>query len=39
MLDTRYAQVNPGPPKPSRILTPRDMLRKSGMELSTEVIE
>lgn len=31
MLDL-YPRVQPGPPRPSRILTPRDMQRKSGME-------
>ncbi len=31
MLDL-YPRVNPGPPRPSRILTTRDMQRKSGME-------
>lgn len=32
MLDITYPQVTPGPPRPSRILTTRDMQRKSGME-------
>ncbi len=32
MLDSPYPSVIPGPPKPSRILTPRDMQRKSGVE-------
>ena len=32
MLDSPYPKVNPGPPRPSRILTTRDMQRKSGNE-------
>ncbi len=32
MLDSPYPSVIPGPPKPSRILTTRDMARKSGIE-------
>lgn len=32
MLDSPYPRVIPGPPKASRILTPRDMQRKSGIE-------
>jgi len=32
MLDTAYARVNAGPPRPSRILTPRDLERHHGHE-------
>ena len=32
MLDTLYPRVSPGPPKASRILTPQDLQRKSGVE-------
>ena len=32
MLDSPYPKVIPGPPRPSRILTTRDMQRKSGIE-------
>ena len=32
MLDTPYRSVNPGPAKASRILSPSDLQRKSGME-------
>ena len=32
MLDNAYPRVIPGPPMASRILTPRDMQRKSGIE-------
>lgn len=32
MLDTPYPSVHPGPPRPSRILTPRDLERHHGRE-------
>ncbi|MBI1173579.1 DUF1989 domain-containing protein [bacterium] len=32
MLDSPYPRVIPGPPRPSQILTPRDLQRKSGIE-------
>ena len=32
MLDSLYPSVRPGPPSASRILTPRDLQRKSGVE-------
>ena len=32
MLDTLYPSVIPGPPRPSRILTPRDLERHHGRE-------
>ena len=32
MLDTPYPQIIPGPPRPSRILTPRDLQRHPGHE-------
>ena len=32
MLDTPYPSVTPGPPRPSRILTPRDLERHHGRE-------
>jgi aminomethyltransferase len=32
MLDSLYPKVVPGPPRASRILTPRDVQRRSGME-------
>lgn len=32
MLDTPYPNVIPGPPRPSRILTPRDLVRHHGRE-------
>ena len=32
MLDTIYPSVHPGPPRPSRILTPQDMQRHHGQE-------
>ncbi len=35
MLDSLYPRVNPGPPRPSRIVTPRDLQRHSGLERHT----
>ena len=35
MLDTPYPNVIPGPPRPSRILTPRDLQRHHGRERQT----
>ena len=32
MLDKPYPEVIPGPPRPSRILTPRDLQRRRGIE-------
>ena len=32
MLDTPYPSIIPGPPRPSRILTPRDLERHHGRE-------
>ena len=32
MLDTPYPSIIPGPPRPSRILTPRDLARHHGRE-------
>jgi aminomethyltransferase len=32
MLDTIYPSVNPGPPRPSRILTPQGFSRHQGQE-------
>ena len=35
MLDSLYPSVTPGPPRPSRILTPRDLDRQQGRERHT----
>ncbi len=35
MLDRAYPSVIPGPPRPSRILTPRDLQRHRGLERQT----
>ncbi len=35
MLDTPYPVVVPGPPRPSRILTPRDLVDHHGRERQT----
>ena len=35
MFDTPYPTVIPGPPRPSRILTPRSLLRHPGLERQT----
>ena len=35
MLDTPFSSVVPGPPRPSRILTPRNLARHSGLERQT----
>jgi len=35
MLDSPYPSVTPGPPRPSRILTPRDLDRQQGRERHT----